>query len=172
MFTGQSRSVLRKLFVAVSDRPPLRRSIFNPSDRGYCFKIIRESTSGMAELDRLLHKPLLGEEYLNGKHPGLLGHSCRRSRNYRAITKPEVGVHPTNMETVLTSSNRFALKESISQAVPVVMQAVTSTIEQRSALPSQQFESALRCFAAWMPSIPARYLIRISFNTTCRTPDP
>ena len=58
----------------------------------------------MAELDRLLHKPLLGEKYLNGKYPGLLGHSCRRSRNYRAVTKPEVSMHRVDMETVLTSS--------------------------------------------------------------------
>lgn len=60
------------------------------------------------------------------------------------------------LTAALTRLNRLALKESISHAIPVVMQAVTSTLEQHPSLPSQQFESALRRFTAWMPSIPAR----------------
>ncbi|KAF9782538.1 armadillo-type protein [Thelephora terrestris] len=123
MLAGQGRSVLRKLFVAIT----------------------------AIALKLSVNRPLAWQNWI----VFCINHFSERNISTGNILDFLAIVAEEAETTELLPNQKSALKESISDAVPVVMQAVMSTIEQLSRLPSQQFESALRCFAAWMPSIPA-----------------
>lgn len=57
---------------------------------------------------------------------------------------------------IFDPKSRAQMSQSLSDAVPMVVQAITSSIQPT--VPASQIQSALRCLQAWMTIFPTRYM--------------
>lgn len=75
-------------------------------------------------------------------------------------------IQPSNgVLTDETGNHRSRMQQTLQDAVPLVTQAIGSTLtlsmsHQTTPEVAKQFQAAMRCFEAWVPIFPARYFSR------------